>query len=159
MQVCGVWNQPKNGYKRGRGAVLRRYMEAPSSGLKTLGHPHIVFWPDMNFLSANHQSNEMDISSVQAREQLDAALQKNDVARVAQLFNDSTLDANDATEALRRTNSIRDPSVVAVLPQNGADASVFPIRRIRLSKPATEILRLLSRHVYDLTLKGHRKLQ
>lgn len=48
--------------------------------------------------------------------------------------------------------------MVAILLQNGADASVFPVRRITLSKRATEILRLLARYGYDFTLKGHRIL-
>ena len=101
----------------------------------------------------------MGISLIQAREQLHVSLQNNDVTRVAELFTDSNLDANDVTEALRGPNSLRDPSMVAVLLRNGADASAFPIRRIPLSKRATEILRLIARYGHDFTLDGHRILQ
>lgn len=101
----------------------------------------------------------MSLSNVEALEKLHVACQTNDVAYVAQLFTDRDLAADDATNALKNTRSINDPSLVQVLLQNGADVSVFPISRVPLSSQANELLKLLARYNYDFKPDGHRILQ
>jgi hypothetical protein len=97
----------------------------------------------------------MSFSDVEAREKLHVACQANDVAYVAQLFTDHELAADDATDALKNTISINDPSLVKVPLQNGADVSVFRMRDIPLSRRANELLKLLARYKYDFNTDGH----
>jgi hypothetical protein len=98
------------------------------------------------------------LSPNEARQQLSEACQDSDAARVSQLFASRSLNVDDATKALG-TLINSDPTLVRVLLENGADASVVPIRKIASSKCGNEPPRLFARYNYDLQSEGHLILQ
>lgn len=80
-----------------------------------------------------------------------------DLARVRQLFAQYSLNADDATKALRDAPVER--SLYRFLLESGANANIIHIRQVAWSGDAGEILKMLQAHQYDFRVEGHRILQ
>ncbi|KAF7196951.1 putative ankyrin repeat protein [Pseudocercospora fuligena] len=85
------------------------------------------------------------------------ACEARDLARVRQLFAQYSLDADDATEALRDAPVKR--SLYRFLLESGANANAIHIRQVAWSGDAGEILKMLREYQYDFKAESHRILQ
>jgi hypothetical protein len=100
----------------------------------------------------------MILSIDEAQDQLSEACQSGDAERVSQLFASQSLNADDATNALRDAY-MDDFMLIHVLLQNGADVSVVNLRDIQGCAGANDLLRLLAEYEYDFRSEGHIVLQ
>lgn len=98
------------------------------------------------------------LSASETRQQLREACSDANVALVSHLFESQPLTAEDASNALKNLMK-RDPALVRVLLENGADTSVVDIRKIARSRDASNLLKLLAEYNYDFRSNGHRILQ
>jgi hypothetical protein len=92
--------------------------------------------------------------------ELRTACSDGDVTRVSQLFANTSLDAEDATDALGRTKRYKeDLALIRILLENGADVGLIRTRSIPMSNHACELLILLAEYGRDFRSDGHRILQ
>lgn len=91
------------------------------------------------------------------QEDLCSASRDGDVALLSQLLADNSFDADDATAALEKAG--KNPTIIRLLLQYGADANVVPVRRLRRYDAPGELMALLAKYGYDFKSKGHNTLQ
>lgn len=99
----------------------------------------------------------MTLTDSEAREELELACQDNEIEEVLQLFASGSVNADDATAALKETDM--KPSIIRILLHNGADPSAIYIRQVAFSDQAREILSLLDEFGYNFETEGHLILQ
>lgn len=91
------------------------------------------------------------------QEDLCSASCDGDAAILSQLLADNSFDADDATAALKMAG--KNPTIIRLLLQYGADANVVPLRRLRWCDAPGELMTLLAKYGYDFKSKGHNILQ
>jgi len=119
---------------------------------------HLAIYHNKDPLSTtdSFEPHKTMLSTSEVGRKLFYASRDGEVALVSQLLANHSFDADDATAAL---GSARDPTIVRMLLQHGADVRVVPMHMIPLSDAPGELVRLLAEYKYDFKSDGHRILQ